>query len=83
MNAAKALRINPLRRFLTTSLLNMKSVPTLVLAGTIAMAGNVLQPTESHAQLQCLICNQITDRVNGEWVWVHLVRHGERCRLRG
>lgn len=71
MNAPKALRINLLRRFLTMSLLNAKSVPMVLLAGTIAMAGNMIQPTESHAQLQCLICNQLTDRVNGEWVWIH------------
>lgn len=31
----------------------------------------MIQPTKSYAQLDCLVCNQLTERVNGVWIWIH------------
>ena len=56
---------------------------TLVFACATAFVASLAQPDTAKAQLQCLICNQITGYENGEWVWVHWfdMDSGEVCEV--
>ena len=83
MKSAMTLIVNPLLRCLDGSRVKSTRVSTLVFACGVAFTGNLAQPEAAQAQLQCLICNQLTGYENGEWVWIHWfdMDSGEVCEV--